>query len=67
MKNPSKDRKNKNSWSKRAILIRNHARNKKKNGPDDKKKISFLRKTDISDDNVKMRICHKTGKLGNSN
>ena len=41
MKNPFKDRKNKNFWSKRVILIRNHARNKKKNGPDDKKNSIF--------------------------
>ena len=62
IKNPFKGRKNKNFWSNRLILIRNHVRNKKKMVPLIEK-IPFLRKTDISDDNVKMRICHKTGKL----
>ena len=66
MKNPLKDRKNKNFWSKRVILIRNHARNQKKM-VQMIKKIPFLRKTNISDHNVKMRICLKTGKLENIN
>ena len=41
MKNPFKDRKNKNFWSKRVILIRNHARNPKKMVPMIKKNFIF--------------------------
>ena len=41
IENPFKDRKNKNFWSKRVILIRNHARNPKKMVPMIKKNSIF--------------------------